>query len=42
MPFVPMKTITIGDDFEWGKEERTEAEVTVTVLILERQCCQAM
>lgn len=32
----------VGDDFEWGKEGRKEAEATVKVLILEGQCCQAM
>lgn len=32
----------MGDIFEWEKEGRIEAEVTVEELILEGQCCQEM
>lgn len=37
-----MGSQTVGDVFEWEKEGRTEAVVTVEELILEGQCCQAM
>lgn len=37
-----MGSQTVGDVFEWEKEGRIEAEVTVEELILEGQCCQEM